>query len=46
MKKEGKQKLTLSKETVAILEAGKLINVVGGDTFVPCATHYGCPVLK
>jgi hypothetical protein len=30
MKKTGKRKLTLSKETIACLEAGKLVEVVGG----------------
>lgn len=34
MKKSGKRKLTLSKETVANLEAGKLAEVAGG-------THQG-----
>jgi hypothetical protein len=30
MKKAGKRKLTLSKETIASLEVGKLVGVVGG----------------
>ena len=33
MKKSGKRKLTLSKETVANLEAGKLVEVVGNGNY-------------
>jgi len=32
MKKTGKRKLTLSKETIASLEVGKLVEVVGDGT--------------
>jgi hypothetical protein len=32
MKKTGKRKLTLSKETRANLEVGKLVDVAGGGT--------------
>jgi hypothetical protein len=42
MRKEGAKRLTLSKETIASLEDGKLINVVGGVTMVGCPTHT-CP---
>jgi hypothetical protein len=33
VKKAGKRKLTLSKETLASLEAGKLVEVAGGGNF-------------
>ena len=32
MKKAGQRKLTLSKETIASLEVGKLVDVAGGGT--------------
>lgn len=33
MKKTGKRKLTLSKETITNLETGKLVEAVGGGPF-------------
>lgn len=35
MKKTGPRKLTLSKETIANLEAGQLVQVVGGTAQLP-----------
>jgi hypothetical protein len=46
MKKKGKQKLTLSKETVAILEDGKLSNVVGGESLHATCRTWTCPDTK
>ncbi len=47
MRKAGKRKLTLSKETIASLEDGKLIEVAGGadNTMdgLRCYTNYSCP---
>jgi hypothetical protein len=49
MRKANKWKLTLNKETIANLEAGKLIEVVGGDNTLDglrCRTNYTCPDTK
>lgn len=51
MRKAGKKKLTLSKETIASLEEGKLIEVAGGETKTSynsvdglrCYTNNSCP---
>jgi hypothetical protein len=46
MRKADQRKLTLSKETIASLEAGKLIEVAGGDNSLDgrlCYTMYSCP---
>ena len=47
MRKTDKRKLTLSKETIASLEAGKMIEVAGGaDNTIEglrCYTNYTCP---
>lgn len=47
MRKADKRKLTLNKETIASLEAGKLIEVAGrADNTLDgrfCYTNYTCP---